>query len=62
MWLEIRKYDCDGGTQWLDRIPLRWSVLGHPRQSDWMLDDPQDDLTAPLVYCYPDTALKYISR
>ena len=38
MWLEIRKYDCDGGTQWLDRIPLRWSVLGHPRQSDWMLD------------------------
>lgn len=62
IWLEIRKYDCNGGTQWLDRVPLRWSVLGLPRQTDWMLEDPRDDLTAPLVYCYPDSALKYVAR
>lgn len=61
MWLEIRKYECNGGLSYVDRIPLRWSVLGRARQSDWMLTE-ENELTAPIAYCYPDTALKYVSR
>lgn len=61
VWLQVRKYDCQGGLSYVDRVPLRWSVLGRSRQTEWMLTEPHE-LTAPIAYCYPDSALKHISR
>lgn len=61
LWLTVTKPDCAPlGTQTIDRVPLRWSVLGRPREVDFPLDGP-DSFERPIHVCFPEEALKHVS-